>query len=1681
MAQGDIATYRPTATQNINSTSFVDLNLAGADVQEGDFDDPTAVTKNLPNNRVLAIHSLRHTRVGDTNRTDAEIAFAFNGAEITTGRSSGYIRRSGNADETHVTGAVILPSGVGNTVALRGRRRDSQSPTTVEHSVQANNGGLQLLEIGNVGAVYNAVANVTKNTAGIVTGTAVPLSTIASSGLWANVDWDVEAEVGTGFATIGGAGGDEIQVPAEKIFLTYGIDCAHASGSLRRNIVARIQVRDGSGGAWADIDSSFCTAYLRGSNGSQNMWANTFGIFDFSGFTDPRVRVQFIEECETGSRICSYTSAYIQMMVFPSTAEYIMIPELLADDTSITSTFANMSWGLSDEENATAFDRLGNAIVRMKKTEKYMFFSQFCADRSLNDATRKEPQARWFIEAVEIANALGRFSNYSRGDQSTTSTHIAGRGGGLIYNNVLADAELSVRTGDELIATTDGLRIPASRMALQGVNIPSLFASAPNDPIEQLVENFDANSLPANFSTTIQTAGGSVLNQNERVEIFSEAGGEGSNFLGETSDWSLIDSQFAFEHEYDGGGESLKFCWLSLFSFENGSFDSGLQFRINFGDLNCYRRDEGSLTLLDSRVYDPVAHRWLRWRETSGTTYFEASPNGVTWTVLASEATVVPLDLCYPEMFIFSNGTSPTGVTLILDNYNTGQQSITKPMSYAIRRTLTAIQKGMQYTVQASATAITKAMQYVITQAGPIVEQVYTYDGSSFISTHTINNVNGALGNLVVVAVANRRVDEEVDSVTIDGITATRTGLEVNTSVAGVEFFWVYSESFGSALDVVISTPTFKIASATIWVISGADSTPIDVENVSDQQFSDDATETITTLTANSLILGATNTQGANPFTPITDTVEDSDFDNGNASLGQMTGFHRNVGPTGAYTVGATIASSDNWATSLLAIKPAVGGLCPKAGWSGRAPLTIPASNINSNLTDYVVAVNLADMPAEFWANVKSDGGDIRVTTSDGDTEVPIHVSSFDDVTDEGVLFFKTALSATVDNEFFIYVGNASANLYADTDPLGRNAVYTAYEAVYHFNETPDGSAGDITDSTGNGNDGTSTNLSGADIVAGIFSGGSAYQFNEASPKYITLPDIMGGATALTVSYFINNPVYDDGRAVSSGGSGVDQVLIWPDNDNGFDSIVDSARANGGAVESATGWNVHAMRYTGATVNNIENGIADGSVAKSGAIISRGPNYIGRNAGTGNESNDILAGVRIALQDLGDDYLEAEAINMRTPLTFYNVGTYEACSGPAPTPVNIQKSMGYEVSVTEPAVTKPMAYRVKTNTLTQLGMGYEVSVLAVIQKAMAYLVRTSQSITKTMGYTVTITAGAVTKGMQYMVRTSQLIQKAMGYEVSASDAITKQMGYRVRTSSSIQLGMGYSVTVEQAPSTLPMTYRVKQTQSDTKLMAYNVTTEATPIAKPMNYRVKSQTNTPLAMGYFVRTMNAIQVGMQYVVTGGGRLLVPMQYMVRRSQTAQLAMEYVIAVGATIQKPMGYLVRQTTAVTRQMAYSVKQTQLVQVAMQYVVTAQESIVLPMVYRVKTSPAVQLAMGYVIRAVTAIQKPMAYVVKQTNSIALQMRYAVTDTESITKPMQYLLRRRAIKEVPMAYDVVVRENIQLPMQYVITRCIPFKPATKPTAPVISPYTAKVKPTVAKASPYSYGAKPYTQIPKCD
>lgn len=332
--------------------------------------------------------------------------------------------------------------------------------------------------------------------------------------------------------------------------------------------------------------------------------------------------------------------------------------------------------------------------------------------------------------------------------------------------------------------------------------------------------------------------------------------------------------------------------------------------------------------------------------------------------------------------------------------------------------------------------------------------------------------------------------------------------------------------------------------------------------------------------------------------------------------------------------------------------------------WGYRLAITVQSSEVDENLTDFPVYVDLSDMPASFFDSAQADGGDIRVTTADGSTEVPREIVSIDTVSDTGELHFNApSLFSSVNTEFFIYYGNASAPDYTDTDTYGTHNVWSnGFEAVWHMNQ------GNIVDSTNNNNDGTDFGTSAAGGLVG-----AARQFNAAESDNIRVSDSpslrVPMPMTVTALYQFTSVTGSFPRLYDKGVNGGSQY--------GYSHLynVSGARHEGrygpgvsGNITSTSTSTVTGAWETWAQV--LESGSQEVFVNAASAGTSSFTDAIAYNTAefrlggaTNNASTQHFTGLidemRIASTARSSGWIATEDNNLKSASTFYSVGSQE--------------------------------------------------------------------------------------------------------------------------------------------------------------------------------------------------------------------------------------------------------------------------------------------------------------------------------------------------------------------------------------------------------------------------------------
>lgn len=350
------------------------------------------------------------------------------------------------------------------------------------------------------------------------------------------------------------------------------------------------------------------------------------------------------------------------------------------------------------------------------------------------------------------------------------------------------------------------------------------------------------------------------------------------------------------------------------------------------------------------------------------------------------------------------------------------------------------------------------------------------------------------------------------------------------------------------------------------------------------------------------------------------------------------------------------------------------------SGWLYRKAITSENSKVTADLTDFTVYVNLADISSgdAFWGHVLSTGADIRMTTSDGTTQVPVELVKINTTTKVGELYFKAVgtLPNTSNATFYMYYGNGDATLPAASDTYGKNNAWDAnYKLVSHFQNSS-------ADSTVNGNTGSDTSVSYA--TAGMIGNGVTSDAVTDKVSYADNSSLDNTANQ-TVSAWLKIPSSNQLFVMSKHNHTGDQ-RAWNINTDlnvttpgGWDSVVDSTGANtnrklyrGGPSTMDNTLHLVHVTFSDNSMIIYEDGVnvvgsfsllADPTV--NAIVNSSAAVTLFATAGGLSGASGTIDEFRIARATRSSTWISTEYNNQSSSSTFYTLGAEETAPPPS--------------------------------------------------------------------------------------------------------------------------------------------------------------------------------------------------------------------------------------------------------------------------------------------------------------------------------------------------------------------------------------------------------------------------------
>ncbi|MDC0313234.1 hypothetical protein OAL40_00165 [bacterium] len=466
---------RATSAGGIGPALVHDFNVAATD---GSYEhNPTAADATqiaLSSGRHLVLYNTRFDDNSGTanDRSELQSYLTLAGSPLVAGRSQGFIRRTGGADEAVLSGgAIITVAADDDIMTLETRRSDNDTNTVLPFRV-AGQSAIQFLKLDDSWDYLSAQRST--NQGGDVSTTAV------------DVTYDVldaTSSLGSAFTFTPTSG--NVTLNETGLYLVFAnTSLQKATNNTRTNFQQSLTL-DGS-----IVPGSRTTTYVRG-NEDTNEGMAAIGMI-VSATAGQILNVEVAKEPTGANGVIQGGETALSIIKLPVAAKYIEVTDSTDQNVVNSSETAIGFNSLSSSANAT-FTHAGGSSVTVNDDADYLFFgSVFTQSNATNDNNDRVIP----ITGFQIDGSGGRLN----------------RGQGAAYNRDNANNRNSGSWGAAIIELTGGQTVELTSQnvgtasgafpntpTMQGLNIDSLVVS--NDPA--IAVNLPITVVPSSTGNVI--------------------------------------------------------------------------------------------------------------------------------------------------------------------------------------------------------------------------------------------------------------------------------------------------------------------------------------------------------------------------------------------------------------------------------------------------------------------------------------------------------------------------------------------------------------------------------------------------------------------------------------------------------------------------------------------------------------------------------------------------------------------------------------------------------------------------------------------------------------------------------------------------------------------------------------------------------------------------------------------------------------------------------------------------------------------------------------------------------------------------------------------------------------------------------------------------------------------------
>lgn len=354
-----------------------------------------------------------------------------------------------------------------------------------------------------------------------------------------------------------------------------------------------------------------------------------------------------------------------------------------------------------------------------------------------NDAATSTISHYDFAYGITTANAVADKNSFA-----FTTTKIGMASSALASFKVQSGPPVDV--GTITMAGTAGMTVAGSRIT----------------KIRNLTDNFNTAGTPDTTKWILQGVfGGATIANSGGQCVFTipasnnsspglQAGSGGSRDFFDVTEGAVVVQATAV----GDSGTSAGLCSFQPIYLQDAGSTNSANFNIVSGNISA---QIGFTTQGSSIAYNATNHQWFRIREHAGTMYWDLSPDGSTWTNLASAADIPNINAMNVAATA-NGGSGPTQQTFAIDNFN-----LPPPVTGAVAHSATAGMTigGTRVVPAATALAATAGMTVAgTTTAGAVATYIFdTFTGanSTTLAAHT-PDIGGAWSGTSVTIQSNR-------------------------------------------------------------------------------------------------------------------------------------------------------------------------------------------------------------------------------------------------------------------------------------------------------------------------------------------------------------------------------------------------------------------------------------------------------------------------------------------------------------------------------------------------------------------------------------------------------------------------------------------------------------------------------------------------------------------------------------------------------------------------------------------------------------------------------------------------------------------------------------------------------------------------------------------------------------